>query len=235
MESQATLLYRLQTIDLKIAKMRGRLKAIDALLGSDETVARATKEREAAEQALKPFQTRARDLELEIKSVVAKAQATDADLYSGRITNPKALQELQEEIAALKRRQGQLEDDLLETMVEIETHQSALSDADSALQDARTALATTQGELVDERERLEDELAEAEASRAAASGVIEPGSLETYEKLRPRMRGMVVAPLQNEGCVVCGVGQTSMVVNQVRSGNKLVTCGSCGRILADIS
>src|SRR5690606_8917333 len=137
MESQATLLYRLQTIDLKIAKMRGRLKEIDALLGGDETVAQATKQRDTAEQALKPFQTRAHDLELEIKSVIAKAQVTDAGQYSCRITSPRELQELQEEIAALKRRQVQLEDDLLETMVEIETQQGALGDAESALQDAR--------------------------------------------------------------------------------------------------
>ena len=47
---------------------------------------------------------------LEIKSVAEKIKSTDADLYSGRITNPKALQELQSEIDSLKRQQSQLED-----------------------------------------------------------------------------------------------------------------------------
>lgn len=235
MQNQAKLLYRLQTIDLQIAQKRARLKAIDEQLSSDQTVAQAAQQREAAEKVLKPVQIRARDLDLEIKSVAEKIQSTDADLYSGRISNPKALREMQEEIESLKRRQSQLEDDLLEAMVDIETKQDTLTDAESALDRARKSLAATQSDLISEREQLTVQLSEAQTKRGAAAEAVEPDSLATYEKMRARMRGTPIALLQGETCSACAVSQTSMVVQQVRSGRGLVICGTCGRILADNS
>ncbi len=233
MQNQAALLYRLQQIDLAIARRNTRLQAIADQLSSDETVARATKQLAAAEQAIKPWQTRARDLDLEIKSVAAKAQATNDDLYSGKITSPKGLQELQDEFAALKRQQSGLEDQLLEAMVEVEDHQGKINAAKDDLSAARANLDSTQHDLLDEQQRLEAENADAEGKRAAATAYIAPENLAAYDKLRQRMRGVAVALLQDEGCTVCGVGQTSMVIQQVALGRQLVYCASCGRILAD--
>lgn len=232
MESQAVLLYRLQTIDLDIARRRARLKAIETLLSGDETVAQAAQAYESAERALKPWQNRARDLDLEIKAVVSKAQSADADLYSGRITSPKALQEIQDEIAALKRRQSALEDELLEAMLEVEDHQAQVAQAQDRLASAHETFAGSQADLLAEKQRLQAEIAQDEQKRAAAAAGVEPTSLAAYEKLRPRMRGQAVSLLQSGGCSMCGVEQTSMIVQQVRSG-KLVYCGTCGRILAE--
>ncbi len=233
MQNQAALLYRLQQIDLAIARRRARLQAIADQLSSDETIARANQQLAAAEQAIKPGQIRARDLDLEIKSIAAKAQATDDDLYSGRITSPKALKELQDEFASLKRHQSQLEDELLEAMVEVEDHQAQINAAKDDLSAARANLATTQHDLLDEQQRLESENAEAAIKRVAATANIAPENLASYDKLRQRMRGVAVALLQEGGCTVCGVGQTSMATQQVALGRQLVYCASCGRILAD--
>jgi predicted nucleic acid-binding Zn-ribbon protein len=235
MQNQAALLYQLQTIDLTIAQRRARLKAIDAQLRSDETIAQATQALEAAEKAIKPWQTRARDLELESKSVGDKIKSADGDLYSGKISSPKALQELQDEIAALTRHQNQLEDNLLDAMMQIEEHQGQITSAQQALTDAQTALATQHSELLEEKQRLEAEVAQMEQQREKSAVGIEPNYLAAYEKLRPRMRGQAVALLQSAGCATCGVEQTSMIVQQVRMGRNIVYCESCGRILADIS
>lgn len=235
MATQAGLLYRLQTVDLEIAKRRARLKAIETQLSGDETIARATNDLDAAERALKPFQAKGRELELEIKSVAEKAKAADADLYSGRITSPKALQEIQSEIDALTRRQSQLEDDLLETMMEVEQHQAQVGEAASALENARTALASTQSDLLDEQKRLQADVTKADEQRKEMAEGIEPASLAAYDKLRQRMRGQAVALLQGDGCSMCGVEQTMSNLQQARSGRTLVYCESCGRILANSS
>ncbi|MEP7291006.1 MAG: hypothetical protein ABI835_04445 [Chloroflexota bacterium] len=232
MANQAGLLYRLQIVDQDIMRRRTRLKEIEAKLSGDETIAQAAQQLDAAEKTLRPWQTRGRDLELEIKTVAEKATSADADLYSGRITNPKALQEIQSEIEALKRRQSQLEDDMLETMMEVEQHQAEVGDATKALTGARAALASTQTDLLDEQQRLDAEVAQAEEQRKAQAAKIEPANLAAYEKLRQRMRGQAVATLQNDGCSMCGVEQTMSNVQNARSGRTLVTCESCGRILA---
>jgi predicted nucleic acid-binding Zn-ribbon protein len=229
------MLYDLQKIDLQIARARARLREIESLLSGDESVAKASAALDSASAGLKPWQTRARDLDFEIKSVVQKSKSTEDDLYSGRVRSPKALQELQEEIAALKRQQGGLEDSLLEAMMEVEGHQAEVDAAQSALADARAAFAGQQTDLMAEQETLKADAAQLEEHRKAAAAHVEPPSLAAYEKLRQRFRGQAVALLQEEGCSVCGVGQTSTNVKAVRSGRALAYCESCGRILADRS
>jgi predicted nucleic acid-binding Zn-ribbon protein len=229
------MLYQLQKVDLEIARRRARLREIDALLNNDETVVQALQALESANAALKPSQARARDLDLEIKSVAEKARSTDDDLYSGRIRSAKALQELQEEAAALKRQQSGLEDNLLETMMSVEEHQAAVTAALDALDTARAAQAGRQTELVEEQARLQAEAAQSDERRKAMAANIEAANLATYDKLRQRFRGQPVSLLVDEGCMICGVGQTSMNLKAVRSGRALTYCESCGRILADIS
>src|SRR5579871_1402663 len=235
MPSQAAQLYQLQLVDQEIARQRTRLRAIDAQLNGDESIAQATKTHDLAEEELKPWQTRARDLDLEIKSMAEKVKSTDADLYSGRITSPKALQELQEEIESLKRHQGQLEDQLLETMMEVETHQKQLTESQETLTQARTNFASQQTDLVAERSQLKSEVVSGNQKRQAMAAAIDPAALDAYEKLRSRFRGQVVSVMREGGCTICGVEQTSMNAQKVRVGRTIVYCESCGRILADNS
>ena len=75
MSNQAGLLYRLQIVDLDIAKRRARLKEIDAKLNNDETIAQATQQLDAAEKALKPWQTKARDELVRIVQTLEGGQA----------------------------------------------------------------------------------------------------------------------------------------------------------------
>lgn len=228
---QASLLYHLQTIDLAIAQRQGRLKEIEAVLGQNDAVRDATRGLETAEQTLAPWQTRSRNLDLEIKSVAQKAQTTEQTLYSGRISNPKELSDMQTEIASLKKRQGQLEDELLEAMLHVEEGQNSVADAQLALKSAQAAFAGSQTDLLAEKQRFEDELSKYKGQRQQAATGIDKAALAKYEALRPKKRGQAVALLNGDSCSVCGVEQTSQIAQQVRQGNQLVYCASCGRIL----
>jgi uncharacterized protein len=232
MIGQATLLYRLQTLDLAIAQHRSRLDEIAAILGDDEQVSRARAALDNANQELKPWQTRARDLDLEIKGLVQKIQQTDRLLYSGKVSNPKELQDMQDELVSLRKRQGQLEDDLLEAMVRSEDGQTAVTGAQQTLDKAQATWAGSQTDLLGEKQRLENELDDLTARRKQAAAEIDPASLAKYEALRPKKRGQPVSLLQGDSCSLCGVEQTSTVAQQVRQSAQLVYCESCGRILA---
>ena len=221
--------------DLDLARHRARLKEIDNLLNSDATIAQATEQLAAAEKALKPWQTRARDLELEIKSVVEKIQSTDADLYSGRITNPKALQELQSEIESLKRHQSQLEDSQLEAMLEVEDLQAQMAAAQQQLTDARAALASQQTDLIAEQTTPSGR---SRQNRTAARTF----SLRHRAESRRHLRE--AAPAFSRSGGRCAERRRLLDVRgrsdldahqQMRSGRTLVLCESCGRILAETS
>jgi uncharacterized protein len=230
--SQATLLYRLQMLDLAIAQHRARLEEITNLLGNDRQVDEARQQLEAANQALKPWQTRARDLDLEIKGLVQKIQQTDRTLYSGKVGNPKELEDMQNELVSLRRRQGQLEDDMLEAMVHSDEGQVAVDEAQRVLDQAQATWNGSQSDLVAEKERLEKELTDLAGQRKQAAAAVEATALAKYEALRPKKRGQAVALLQGNSCMLCGVEQTSSIGQQVRQGTQLVNCESCGRILA---
>jgi predicted nucleic acid-binding Zn-ribbon protein len=230
--SQASSLYKLQTLDLAIAQKRTRLEQIAAILGQDETVARAQAQLNAADQALTPWQTRSRNLDLEIKSLVQKIQLTEQSLYSGKITNPKELRDLGTEIESLKRRQSQLEDDLLDAMVHVEDGQASVETAKADLDKAQAAWAGSQTDLLAEKKRLDAEVADLVNQRSQMAEGIDRGALAKYEALRPKKRGQPVSLLRGDSCTLCGVEQTSQMSQQVRQGSDLVYCANCGRILA---
>jgi len=229
--NQAQALYLLQEIDLAINAQQARLTEIDQILGQDEHVTETEHAYQQAEAALVPWKTKVRDLELEIKGVTGKSSAGEQRLYSGTVTSPKELQDMQEEIATLKRRHSKLEDELLEAMIELEDRQARRDEASRELSTAREAWEAEQSDLVVEQEQLKHSLAELRVQRQAALQPVNADSLAVYEKLFRSKRGNVVSPLADSICKFCGVGQTTVVVQQVRQGHHLVHCANCGRIL----
>ena len=231
-ESPATLLYRLQAIDQEIAQRRTRLKEINGSLAQNEGVEQTQKQVSTATNALKPWQARTRDLDLEIKGVISKIKATEENLYSGRVSNPKALRDLESEIASLKRQQSKLEDDLLDAMMNSEEKQISLDTAQKKLNDAQALYADLQGRLLAEKERLDSELPTLISQRKDAAAGIEASALAAYNALRPKKAGSAVALLKNKSCTSCQIEQTSNIAQKVQQDKALVYCGSCGRILA---
>ncbi len=228
----ATLLYRLQTIDLALAKGHARLKAIEDTLGQDVSVATARSALAAIEAQLAEWQTRARNLSLEIDSLSEKRDTAEKRLYSGIITNPKEMTDLQRDIEALQRQRVKLDDDRAEAELEIEQVQNNQRVAQNTLAQAEAAFAQSQTGLIAEKAQLTAEQATNARRRQEAVAPIPPATLARYEELRTKKRGIAVAALKDGSCTVCGVEQTTMLTQQVRSGQQLVLCHSCGRILA---
>ncbi len=229
--NQARALYHLQTIDLNIGSGQARLAEIEAILGQNPAVVAAEQSLQQAYEALAPWKTRVRDLELEIKSLGSKSTAVEQRLYSGSVSNPKELQDMQEEIASLKRRRSKLEDDLLEAMIEVETAQANVDHASTDLEETRAVWETEQSDLLQERNDLRNSLETQREQRINAIQDITEETLAVYRKLHKSKRGIVVSPLVNNSCKFCGVGQTTTFVQQVRQGHNLVYCDNCGRIL----
>src|SRR3546814_4302051 len=89
---------------------------LDAAMASLRSIEAAVARTDDAKHELVRSQQR---LEDEIASLTDKATAHDKTLYSGTIANPRELQALQDEIAALKRRVSHLEDQEIELMEQI--------------------------------------------------------------------------------------------------------------------
>ncbi len=230
--SQAMALYHLQETELQLLRGQKRLAEIATALEDHQAIDQAQAAVEAAQRALSPLQTRARNLELEIQSNLAKIQNADEALYSGRIRNPKELQDLQQEIQALKRRNADLEDQLLETMLAIEEAEASLAQTRQALEQTTAAWNEQHAHLLEEQKQLKAERSKLLQQREQALAGIDAASLSEYNALKPRKQNQPIALLIGGSCAVCGVEQTQMLVSEAMQGRTLVKCLSCGRILA---
>jgi predicted nucleic acid-binding Zn-ribbon protein len=173
-------------------------------------------------------------LEDELAALSEKAVQHDKVLYGGTVSNPRELQAMQDEIAALKRRIGQLEDQELELMEQIEPLDAdlgKLAAERTGLDDRATALraAIAEGEVA-----IEGELATVRAERAAAAASIAPDLLEQYDRMRPQLGGIAIARLVGGHCQGCHLALSAVEIDRIRKlpPDEPATCEECGRLLA---
>jgi predicted nucleic acid-binding Zn-ribbon protein len=191
----------------------------------------ASKEVEARRHDLARNQQR---LEDEISALTDKAAHHDKTLYSGTIGNPRELQALQDEIAALKRRISQLEDQEIELMEQIEPLDAELNQAateSTRLDERGTAL---RGQIAEEEVAIETELERVRAERDEVAATVEPDLLAEYATLRPQSGGIAIARLVGGSCGGCHLGLSAVEIDRIKKlpPEAPAHCEECGRLLA---
>ena len=227
-------LYLLQNLDQELEDGQRRITKIKACLGETEALRQARLVFTNAENEQRSWITKARDLELETESLTNKIGASEERLYSGSIVNPKELADIQSEITSLKRRQGNLEDALLEAMVNGE-------EADAAVETCRATLMNTEAHWQSDQSVFKQELSELEArsdeareERAGMRKSIATDELKLYDKVRARFGSITVATLRDGVCGFCAVAPASTKLARIRSGRELSQCDNCDRILLSL-
>jgi predicted nucleic acid-binding Zn-ribbon protein len=229
--SRTQALYELQQVDLETQSVSRRLKGISASLGESSDLRRARKMVTEAEAQLTGYRAQMQNLDLEVTGLSDKIETNEKRLYSGRVTNPKELENLQQELASLKRWREKREEDLLEAMVATEEAEAGLTDAQAILTQVNETWHVQQGELTAEQARLETRLEELVELKESLVEAVGSPDATTYESLRQRKAGRAVAAVKDGICEGCRMNPPSSQVQHARSGNELVFCNNCGRIL----
>lgn len=173
-------------------------------------------------------------LEDDITSINDKATQHDKTLYGGTIGNPRELQVLQDEIAALKRRVSQLEDQELELMEQIEPLDAELARLAAERDSLDDQAAALRAAIAEDEAAIEAELASVHAERGSLVAGVEPDLLAEYEQLRPHAGGIAIARLVNGSCGGCHLSLSAMEIDRIKKlpEDALVHCEECGRLLA---
>jgi predicted nucleic acid-binding Zn-ribbon protein len=204
----------------RLAELAAALAAVDQL-AAERSGSLATLQREQAR------------LEGEIDMVTRKAASEEQRAASGRVTSPKELTAIQEEVAALKRRQVALEDDLLERMEQRETLEAELAE----LTDRRRLITAEQDEVTRARDAALVEIDRERTSEQAAAEAVEPrvgAELRAlYEQVRRRQGGVGAAALRGDTCQGCRVSISPVELAAIRKlpPETVKRCENCRRIL----
>ncbi len=225
-------LYDLQQVDLAIARATAQLAALNDGTPERAAVAEATGRLNAIQQDIAQRRARLRDLELAVDTVRAKRTKVEADLYSGRISNPKELSAMQEEITALNRTTSRSEDDMLGLLDEVERLEPQEREWAGALQSADAALERQVAEFRQTTEALEKEIAELTTRREAVAAELDPDLVRRYDRLRERKGGVAIVAVRGGICEGCHVAVPERLFRRLQDDPEmLAACDGCGRWL----
>ena len=201
---------------------------------------------EAAEEAERAFaadavraETEVRDLGREVKRMEADVETVrareekDQKLLDSGSVSPKEMTNLQHELASLKRRQSDLEDQELELMERLEVAENTLAVAQSGLEQARADLERARQLRDDALADIADSTKRHEAARAEVAGGISAPLLSLYDRIRTQTGSTGAAMLKARQCQGCRIELYGNELSAVRNADphEVVRCENCGRIL----
>lgn len=229
--SDVLALYRIQLLELEIIDQTKRIKAIDLQLEDNAGLHEAEAAFEAAKVAFEEAVKRANEMNLEIATLIDKKQNSESRLYSGEVTNPKEMQDMQMEIESLARRNDVLDDELLRIISHRDACQATLSECESALSEIGEERKEENRNLLKEKKSLASTVKEQLSQRKAAVQELPAELFKTYNVLRTKKANRPISVLRDDACTICGIEQNSTVITAINRSSDIVNCQSCGRIL----
>ncbi len=223
-------LKRLQEVDHDLENIAHRLEEIAATLEEREQVVLAAEDAHRCSAEVEVARRRQEELEFELNRVEAKLRQTEQKLYSGRVTNPRELADLQAEAQSLQRRRSQLEDELLEAMLAYEDAVQAAEKAESYLAEVKAEWEGRHTRLQEEQAQLYQYRQQLHKERESLVVQIPTSVMDSYRYLWERTGGWPVAQLRGDVCGVCGMSVDKPTQLKVHRGEEAY-CDGCRRLL----
>lgn len=229
-------LLELQALDANLDRLAHRRRSLPEIA----ELARLETRRGTLRDAVVTAETEDSDLEREQSKIEAdvdvvrsRSERDRARLDAGTVGSPRELENLQSEIASLRRRQGDLEEQVLEVMERREAVESQLG----LLRAERDMLDTESAALVERRDSAFAEIDEMQArhtaDREAAAGGLPADLMSLYEKIRADRGGVGAAALHRGRCEGCHLSLSGSELNELRAAapDAVLRCDECRRIL----
>jgi len=229
--SEAKQLYDMQELDLDIDSRRQELSKTISSIGESNALIEGRVALVQQQKKLEETEHLMRGLEMDVEDARAKAAVAGDRLYGGAVKNPKELVSLKEQVESYNRKIKELEDKILELMTEVEAEKDRIKIKQQEVVAIEEEWKKAQGVLLQERADLDIEIAKLELNRNEMVAKVDAATLKLYENLRNRRQGKAVARVEQGMCQGCRIVLPINKLKQIKTGNALVQCGSCERIL----
>jgi predicted nucleic acid-binding Zn-ribbon protein len=216
----------------RVAHRRQTLPERRALADAEVRATAVADELAAAERRAEELATEIRRREDEVAANEARAASLEQSLDSGS-GSPRDLAAMADEVSGIRRRIRVLEDALLDLLEEAETVGGTQADLRLVRDERHVEVARASALLQEVEAELAAEEAGLRPAREAQAGDVTPELLATYERLRARLGGVAVAPLEGGRCGGCHLTLPATELDALRHAppDALVRHEECGRIL----
>ena len=234
-EAQLRLL-ELADLDTELARLDHRRRNLPEIAELERLGARAAQIRDAitaADTQLSDLDREQARAERDVEQVRVRIDKDRDRLDGGKVSSARELESLQSEVASLRRRQGDLEEVVLELMERREAAQAAREEAaadQAAVADEISTVTASRDAALAE---IGEQAGKAGSARAATAGGVPDDLLALYDKLRVQFGGVGAAMLRRGRCEGCHVSLSTVDFNTVRNSapDEVVRCEECRRIL----
>jgi predicted nucleic acid-binding Zn-ribbon protein len=224
-------LYRLQQVDRQIDRARAQLDIIHKTLENDAELRDALARVETAQTEHHRARHELKNAEAETQGQKVKIEQAESSLYGGKVQNPKELQDLQKDVASLRKHLATLEERELDSMQQAESAELVLQEARSQLEQLQSRRGNEHRKLLDDQTGHVKDLERLGEEREASVNPIESGLLAIYNDLRKQKRGVAVTDFSDNTCAACGSSLNAAIQQNAKSSKQLAYCPTCGRIL----
>jgi predicted nucleic acid-binding Zn-ribbon protein len=234
-EAQLRLL-ELADLDTELSRLAHRRQALPENAELERLTARAAQVRDEMTQAdteLSDLDREQARAERDVEQVRTRIDKDQQRLDTGKVSSARELESLQSEIASLRRRQGDLEEVVLDLM---ERRESAQGRRDAAGAGAE-AVSAEEAEVTARRDAAVTDISEQESkagsARAAVASGVPDELLALYDRVRAQVGGVGAAMLRRGKCEGCNVSLSTAELNEIRAAapDEVVRHDECRRIL----
>lgn len=225
----------LQAVDTALAQLahrRRNLSELAVIADCDQRAAGVRSELVDAETTLADLAKDQRRMEADVDTVRSRAQKDQQRMAASGVP-AKEISSLQHEVASLSRRQGTLEDELLELMETRESAESQVADFKRQLDVIGAERATAVAARDEVFEELDDAQQKRQVERERLVGTLPSDLVALYDRVRESSGGVGAALLRQRRCEGCRLELAGSELSEVRSAkaDQVLRCDNCRRIL----
>lgn len=230
MHPDTHLVIQLQSLDQRISALEKEVAALPKHIQSiEKTLESHVRKLEVDRAALSGNQKDRKKLEGDIQMNEQKISKLK-DQMLGAKTNDQ-YRAFQHEIEFIEKEIRKAEDRILELMSESEPLDQNVKKAEAALKEEKTAVEAEKKRAHERTAADQAELDRITVERKEAMGKLPPEIRSTYDRIRKKWNGTVIAEAVDGRCSACQLVIRPQHMQDIKRGDQLKTCESCGRFL----
>lgn len=230
LQAQIEILASLQTVDREIREQTSRKQRLLDELRVTEQQIQAKKSEINALNAIYAEKEKSRGEKDRVFLDEGK-KAMDKRMRMNRIKNVKELQALQREIEQMRQTNGELEEDLIKVMQDIDAIKAQIQTKESEMAAMQEEWQNKQNELQVEISGIDAAVSEAATRRQSIASQVTGDLISRYELIFSRRGGTAVVEVAAGICQGCYMNLPPQLWNEIIRNEKVHLCPSCQRIL----